>query len=122
MPTMGAVVAVGNQVAIIEAEAATMFAAGLTITFSANSALSGTYATNSLAQAKIQAEILAILANGTFANKLTTLDYPDINGATHPFDIASFRSLATEVAAFVSALISCMDGNSLTLPSAQVTA
>lgn len=99
-------------------QAAALLAAGLTISSTSTPALDGTYATDSVSQQHIQAEIIAILTNNTFAEGTSSIAWLDAAGASHTFTVAQFKAFATAVAAFVSGCLWCMNGQSTTLPSA----
>lgn len=102
-------------------QAGSLLGSGLTIASTSTPALDGTYATTSDSQQHIQAEVTAILLNGTFADGSTSLAWLDVAGDSHTFDVAQFKAFATAVAAFVSGCLRCVNGQSTTLPSASAT-
>lgn len=108
--------------AALAAEAGAAFAAGLAITSTGTPALNGTYAIDPATQAHIQAEVISILLNSTFADGSTTVVWPDMAGNTHTFgSIAEFKQFAAAVAAYVAALFKVGNGTLTTLPAATAT-
>lgn len=102
-------------------QAAALIAAGLTITSTSTSSLDGTYATDPVSQQHISAEVTSILLNDTFTDGTSSIAWLDAAGASHTFTVAQFKTFATAVAAFVSACLKCVNGQSTTLPSASAT-
>ena len=97
-------------------------AAGLTITSTSTSSLNGTYLCDPTTTSQINAEVSAILLNGTFADGTTSIAWPDASGNFHTMTIAQFKNVATAIGSYVSALIKVIKGNpGATLPSANVT-
>jgi hypothetical protein len=102
-------------------QAAALLAGGLAVTSTATPALNATYPTTQAVQQQVIAEITSILLNGAFADGASTIEWPDVTGIGHAFDVAQFKALASVIAAFVSNCIKCMNGQSATLPSATAT-
>jgi hypothetical protein len=102
-------------------QATAMLAAGLTIASTGTPALNGTYACDPATTQNIQAEIISIMLNSTFADGGATVAWPDVAGALHSFDIAAFKSFAAAIAAFVAVLTRIALSNSGTLPSTTTT-
>lgn len=104
------------------AAAAAAFAAGLAVTSTATPALNGTYPLDPVTQAHIQAEIIAILLNGTFADGTGTVVWLDTANAAHTFgSVAEFKAFASAIAAYVAALFKYAQGTLTTLPPATAT-
>ena len=101
-------------------QATAALSAGLSLTWTASTALNGTYAVDPLTQANIQAELLSILENGGFTNGTGTLAWLDISGAAHSMTVTQFKLFATAVGAYVGALVPIASTNSGTLPAATV--
>ena len=102
-------------------QAAAAIIAGLTITSTSAAALDGTYAVDASAQQHVMAEITSIMLNGTFADGSATVDWLDVEGASHTFTVAQFKTFATAISAYVAALTKCMLGQLAALPAATVT-
>jgi hypothetical protein len=102
-------------------QAAALLARGLAVTSTATPALNATYPTTPTAQQQVIAEITSILLNGAFADGASTIEWPDVTGGGHAFDVVQFKALATAIAAFVSGCVKCINGQSTTLPSATAT-
>lgn len=103
-------------------QAANALSAGLIITSTSTPAISGTYPLDTLTQAKIDAIITFILANGTFPEGSATFEWPDTVGALHVFpSIAEFKLWATAIANYVNLLDLYGLGIGTTLPAATVT-
>jgi hypothetical protein len=75
---------------------------GLTVTSTGTPALNGKYAaTGHYIADWWQAEVNAVAMSGTaFADGTTTLNWPDMTGATHAFDVAQFKELVAAVSLF----------------------
>lgn len=73
----------------------------LTITFSISTALNDSYNIDSTTQFNITATMVSILANGTFANGLTTRNWPTATGNFKLMTVAQFKAFATAVALYV---------------------
>lgn len=102
-------------------QASAMIGTGLTITSTSTPALDGTYSVGATAQQQINAEVTSILLNDTFADGSSTIEWLDVTGASHAFTIAQFKTLATAIAAFVSACVKVMNGQVMTLPATTAT-
>lgn len=102
-------------------QAAAALAAGLTVTSTKTPARNGIYPCDPDTQSHIQAEMIAILINGAFADGGSTVDWPDITGASHSFDIASFKALASAIGIFAALSLRVIRTNAGTLPSASAT-
>lgn len=85
-------------------QGATAIASGITITWSASTPLNGTYAMDVPTQSNVQAELLAILVNGTFTNGTAAIAWPDVSGTLHTFSVAQFKILATVLGTYVGAV------------------
>lgn len=85
-------------------QGAAAIASGVTITWSASTTLNGTYAMDVPTQSNVQAELLAILVNGTFTNGTAAIAWPDVSGNLRNFSVAQFKALATVLGAFVGAV------------------
>jgi len=111
-----------NPLAAAAAASAAAFAAGLAITSTGTPALNGTYPIDPATQAHIQAEVVSILLNGTFADGTGTVVWLDTAGASHTFaSVAAFKAFASAVAAYVAALFKYAEGTLTTLPPATAT-
>lgn len=96
--------------------------AGVQITSTGTPALSGTYACDPAAQAKIMATSLFAVVNSKFPGGGATMAWADRSGAVHTFPtIAEFQAFATAVGDYVAALDAVILGQSTTLPSQPVT-
>jgi hypothetical protein len=103
-------------------QATALLSAGLTITSTSTPAIDGTYPATPTAVSYVNAEMLSILANGTFADGATTLQWADATGALHTFpSVAVFKLFATAIGAFVAAATKVEIGASTTLPPSSVT-
>jgi hypothetical protein len=103
-------------------QAAALLAGGLTITSTSTPAISATYAATPAATSNIMAEMIAILALGTFADGGSTLVWPDINFVNRTFpSLVAFRGFAVAVGAFVADCAKATNGAATALPSANVT-
>lgn len=102
-------------------QAAATLSAGLTVTSTGTPAINGTYPTTDLPQRYLASEMQFVSTFGTFTTGGTTLDWPDVSGALHEFDIPTFTAFAKQFAMFVAANIRCIDGHATELPSANVT-
>ncbi|MDD4937319.1 MAG: hypothetical protein PHT60_16265, partial [Acidiphilium sp.] len=102
-------------------QAATALSAGLAITSTGTPALDATYLYDHSIATQQLAETTSIILNGTFADGTTTIEWPYTTGAAVTMTIAEFKVIITTVAAWVSALTKCINGQSTTLPSASVT-
>jgi predicted NUDIX family NTP pyrophosphohydrolase len=70
----------------------------------------------------VQAETIAILLNGTFADGGATVAWPDMSGTVHMFpSVAEFKAFAAAVASFVAAVAKVQNGTLTTLPPATAT-
>ena len=83
-------------------QAAAIISGGLHVTSTGTSSLNGTYATDGNTTAEINAEITSLLLNGTFTDGTQTIQWPDIAGAPHAFNVAQFKTLATAIGVFVT--------------------
>lgn len=102
-------------------QAAALLTGGLAVTSTSAPALNGTYAVDAAAQSHVQAEIISILVNGTFADGGTALAWPDTAGTVHTFpSVVEFKAFAMAVASFVAACAKVANGTSTTLPAATV--
>jgi hypothetical protein len=99
-------------------QAAAQLAAGLIITSGSAAALNGTYPCDDVTQSEIQAEMISLLANGTFADGGTTIAWADTSGAAHTMTPTQFKAVATAIGAFVAGSVKVMKGQSATLPAA----
>ncbi len=102
-------------------QALALLSAGLTITSAGTPARSGTYATDAAAQREVTGEVVSLMLNGTFADGETAIDWVDIAGATHNFDVSSFKDLATKIGAFAQPCLRIIRTGAGTLPSAEAT-
>jgi hypothetical protein len=103
-------------------QATARLSAGLAITSTATPSLSATYAVDNAAQAHIQAEIISILLNGSFADGSASVAWPDTAGVIHSFaGVAAFKDFAAAVSAYVAALFKVINGTSTALPAATAT-
>jgi hypothetical protein len=103
-------------------QAQALLAAGLTITSTSMPALNATYPTDPATQDHIQAEVNAILLQGTFADGSTSVVWPDVTGAAHTFpSVAEFKLFASAIAAFVAGNYKVLNGSSTMLPAATAT-
>jgi hypothetical protein len=103
-------------------QAEALLSSGLTITSTSTPALNGTYPATPTAVSYVQAEMLSVLINGTFADGETTLQWADATGTLHTFpNVAVFKAFATAVGAFVAAATKVEIGASTTLPPASAT-
>jgi hypothetical protein len=104
------------------AAAGVAFAAGLAVTSTATPALNGTYPIDPATQAHMQAEVIAILLNGTFADGTGTVVWADTGGEPHTFgSVGEFKVFASTIAAYVAALYKYASGILTTLPTATAT-
>ena len=98
-------------------QAGALLAGGLTVTSASTPALNGTYACDASAISHITAEMLAVVANGTFADGATEVAWADMNGVPHAFPtIASWKPFALAVGQFVAAATKAAIGASTVLP------
>ena len=103
--------------------AAAALSAGLAITSTGTSALSGTYAVDQLTQDHVQSEMISLLASGgtAFADGSASVAWPDMAGGLHTFSLTEFRAFALAIGAYVAALYKCINGTLSTLPAATAT-
>lgn len=99
----------------LQQQAQAMLAAGCQVVSSGTPALSGTYPTDAASQAHINAEATSILLNGTFTDGTSSIVWLDVAGDPHTFSIAQFKTLATALAAYVTACLKVINGQSTTL-------
>lgn len=94
------------------------FTLGLSVTSTANAALSGVYPVDSVTCDHVQSEVIALLlSNGTtFADGTASVAWIDMEGALHTFNAAQFKSLALAIGAYVAALFKVMNGTLSSLP------
>jgi hypothetical protein len=103
-------------------QAMAALSAGLAVTSTGTPALNGAYAVDAATQSRIQAELIAILLNGTFADGTTSVAWPDVSGATHDFaSVDGFKTFASAVSAYVAGLYKCINGTATALPAATAT-
>lgn len=103
-------------------QAATLLAGGLAITSTGTPTLNGTYSATPSSIAYVSSEMVSILANGTFTNGGTTIQWADLAGALHTVpSTAAFKALATALGSFVGACLQVEIGASTTLPTASAT-
>ena len=84
-------------------QAAALLGSGLSVT-STGGAFAAPFAADPAMTANIAVERLSLLANGTFTNGRTTLQWPGLVGGWHTLSVAQFIALANAIAAFVTAL------------------
>jgi hypothetical protein len=87
-------------------------AQGMTISVGGASA---TYAIDADHLTEVMAEQISILTAQTFADGSTTVDWPDLAGATHAMTMVQFTAFARAMGAYVSAL---KKGNTPAAPAA----
>jgi hypothetical protein len=103
-------------------QAQALLATGLAVTSSSMPALNATYPTDPTTQDHVQAEVLAILLNGTFADGSASVAWPDVTGALHSFpSVAEFKLFASVISAFAAGIYKVLNGTNTTLPAASVT-
>lgn len=103
-------------------QANTLLAAGLAITSTATSGLNATYPSDPNTISYVNSELNAILLNNTFADGTSAIQWPDISGALHAFDVAQFKTFASALGAFVSGIRKCVIGVSgAVLPDSSAT-
>jgi hypothetical protein len=85
-------------------------ALGLAITSAGTASLDATYPTDANTIGFINSEVSAIGMNGTFADGTSSIEWPDVNGVIHEFNIAQFKQFATVIGVFVSRLRKCIIG------------
>ena len=103
-------------------QASALQAAGLAINSTSAPVLNGTYDCGAETQSHIQAEVLAILVNNTFADGTTTLAWPDKSGTTHEFpSVVAFKTFALAIAGFVAGCAKVINGTSTELPAVTAT-
>ena len=86
-------------------QAATAFAAGLTVSSTGTPAINGTYALDAATQFEINSVQLFVQVNGDFPGGTGTYPWFDTSGAAHIFPgIAVFKDWATAIANYVAAL------------------
>ena len=91
--------------------------AGIVLTCTSVSALSGTYAIDPLSQAKMTSIAAAIGAGLGLPGGGSTFNYPDISGALHPWTAGEFPAFAKAALDLVYALDMVVLGQTETLPS-----
>ncbi|MDD2878695.1 MAG: hypothetical protein PHZ23_15870 [Acidiphilium sp.] len=106
---------------VIALQAAAALSAGLAITSTGTPALDATYLYGQSIATQQLAETTSIILNGTFADGAATIEWPYTTGAAVTMTIAEFKVIVTTIAAWVSALTKCINGQSTTLPSASAT-
>ncbi len=104
-------------------QAAALLSGTVTVTSASTPSLNGTYTITAADQAHLDAEIVSILLNGTFADGTSTVEWPDTANppVNHAFTVAQFKTFASAIAAFVAACSKCINGVSTTLPSNQLS-
>ncbi len=105
----------------LQASAAALLAAPVSLTSTSTPALNASYAIAAQDQAHIAAELQSLMLNGTFADGSGTVAWPDASGLIHTFSAAEFKAFATAIGAFVAAVYKVLNGTSTTLPSASLT-
>lgn len=92
--------------------AATLMAAGCTVTSTATASLDGLYALSAQGQSFVTSETVniqvtgaGIPANGTFTNGTNSKPWLDANGNAHVFNPTQFISMAEKLAAAVDAIV-----------------
>ena len=82
-----------------------------------------TFRTDPTTNDAIQAEVISILLNDTFADGETTITWPYVTaGQTAPaLTVAQFKIIASAIAVYVSKLMKVIAGGSTTLPVPTVT-
>ena len=93
----------------------------LTVTSTGTPALSGVYSIDATATDHIQAEMLALLATGAFADGGASVVWPDIGAVNHTFNATQFKAFALAVGAYVAALYKCLNGTLGALPATSAT-
>lgn len=93
----------------------------VSVTSASTPSLNGNYTITPADQAHLSVEIQSIMLNGTFADGISTVAWPDASGALHAFTVAEFKAFATALGAFVAACLKCQNGASTTLPNAALT-
>jgi hypothetical protein len=99
---------------------------GLSITFTANSALSGTYPVDPTTQQNLASVSIYITVNSKFPAGQTTISWQDINGNPHSgFTTSQFQAFASAIADYVAAVDLARGvlgiGNPVNWPSASIT-
>jgi hypothetical protein len=102
-------------------QAATLIAAGLTITSTSTPAIDATYPCDQTTQTQLSAEVISLMLNGTFADGSDTIEWMDVNRTGHTMTIAQFKTVATAIGAYVSGLTKCINGQASALPTSTVT-
>ncbi|OYV98639.1 MAG: hypothetical protein B7Z68_00410 [Acidobacteria bacterium 21-70-11] len=102
-------------------QATAALSAGLAITSTGTPALDATYPCDANTQAQLSAEVISLMLNSTFADGTTSIDWVDVNRTGHTMTAAQFKTVATAIGAYVSALTKCINGQSTTLPASSVT-
>jgi hypothetical protein len=99
-------------------------ATGLTLTWSASTALNDTYPIDTATQVRMVAERLAVSINGNFTNGTTTLQWFGLTGTLHTMSLAQANVFVKAVWAYLTALFiaraQAASGNTPTWPSATV--
>jgi uncharacterized BrkB/YihY/UPF0761 family membrane protein len=90
---------------------------GLNITSASDTSLNATYAVDPTSTAHIQAEMIALLSIGVFADGTATIVWPDMAPVNHTFNITQFQSFALAVGVYVAALFKVINGTLDALPS-----
>jgi hypothetical protein len=102
-------------------QAQAALAAGVALVSTSTAALDGTYAIDSESRSDMMAEMIALMANGTFTNGTTTLAYADAGGTMHSFPVTQFKAFATGVGGLVGALKAIIKTNTGPLPATTLT-
>jgi hypothetical protein len=94
---------------------------GLNFVSTSTPALNGLYPTDDLTQTHLQAEVVSILLNSTFADGTNSIIWLDTSNNPHTFNVDQFKLLASAIGTFVSLSIKTANGLYNTLPSNTIT-
>lgn len=94
---------------------------GITVNSTGTPALNGIYACDLETRSNLQAQVISILLNGTFTNGTASLQWPDISGAMHTFDVTHFKAFATAIGNAVGTLKQIIATGAGTLPTQPLT-
>ncbi len=102
-------------------QAAVALTKGLTVTATITPALSGTYDVSDRSRVNMMAQEISVAQTGNFSNQQSTINWPDMSGAMHTFNVAQFKALVVAVGVYYTALFFVEQSNTGPLPSASAT-
>jgi hypothetical protein len=82
--------------------------------------LNGNYSVSADTRVDLMAQMVSLAANNAFTNGVQSIDWPDVDLRLHSFDPAHFRSFATAIGSYVTALKQVVSGASNAMPTQPV--